>query len=603
MIDAMVHRGPDDEGLYSDPGSGIALGARRLSIIDVADGHQPVHSEDRRIWAVLNGEIYNHPQLRDVLRERGHEFASATDTEVLVHLYEDYGDELVHALDGMYAFAIWDQAERRLLLGRDRFGEKPLFYAENDGGLVFASELTALRRGLASAPAPDAAVMDMYFVLGYVPGENSLLSGVRQLPPATLLRWAEGSSDVELREYWSMPASPKVRKDSIGHLAEEGLELLRDSVRSRLISDVPLGLFLSGGLDSTLLGAIAADQISGALKTFTVGYGVHGIDETEQARRVAAWLGSDHLEVRLSTDELAREAVGVISALDEPNADPALLALNAVAKVARPSITVAIGGEGADELFGGYPRYRWVARGAAAQRYLPRGIAANMEQGLRRLTTGRVARLADVVGPEDTISRNLDWMTAGRRHARPVLYGERLRERVCHDAAIDDAAAIADGSGAGGIVARLMSLDQQRYLPDDVLAKADRATMLTSLEMRSPYLSRRLAEFAASIPATVHTSHGGKAVLRAMAKQLSAGLVTRRAKRAFSVPVAAWLQGPLRQTLQEQAEAGPMVRDGWIDRAGLQKAVSEHLGGVADRSGVLWPILVAGLWMDVEPGR
>jgi asparagine synthase (glutamine-hydrolysing) len=599
MAAAMVHRGPDDEGVYADPDCALSLSARRLSVIDVAGGHQPIGNEDGSVWAVLNGEIYNHASLRDRLRRRGHSFASQTDTEVLVHLYEEYGDSLAHAIEGMYAFAIWDRKARLLTLGRDRFGEKPLFYAELPDRLVFASELTALRAGLPSQPELDPDALDAFFVLGYFPGEGTVFRGIRQLPPATLLRWSPSAPRVQLSPYWSMPSRPARRRETISELADEGAFLLREAVRSRLAADVPVGVFLSGGLDSTLVTSMAAAEASASLKTFTVAYDTGDIGEAQQARATAVQLGSHHHEVILSSADIAGRVGKVMGALDQPNADPALVALHAVAEEARRSVTVAVGGEGADELFGGYPRYRWMQRAAFAERHLSAGLARIGATVIERSLPGRAARLADVLRPVGLAERQLDWVTAGRRHARAQLYGPRLRECLSRDVALEDVASLLSTNGHGGPVGQLMALDQRRYLPDDVLAKADRATMLVSLEMRTPYLSRELAEFSATIPTSTHLADGGKAVLREIARRQPGVSKTRRAKRAFRVPMADWMRGPLLPLMRRVGD-GPLVHDGWIEGSALRTRIEAHATRDSDESAILWPCLAMGLWMGAE---
>jgi asparagine synthase (glutamine-hydrolysing) len=598
MAAALVHRGPDDEGVYVDPDCTFSMAARRLSIIDVAGGHQPISNEDGSVWGVLNGEIYNHAPLRDRLRQRGHRFASQTDTEVLVHLYEEYGEALVDAIEGMYAFAIWDCKARRLTLARDRFGEKPLFYAELADRLVFASELTALRAGLPSQPELDPDSLDAFFVLGYLPGERTIFRQLRQLPAATMLRWSWTSPRAKLSAYWSMPPRSARRRETVSQLADEGAPLLRQAVRSRLAADVPVGVFLSGGLDSTLVASIAAGDMTGRLKTFTVAYDASDVGEAVQARAAAERLGTEHHELVLSSTDVVGRIPGLIGLLDQPNADPALVALHAVAESARREVTVAVGGEGADELFGGYPRYRWISRAALVDGYVPASLARAGAGLVRRFCRNRVRRLADVLEPATLAERNLDWVTAGRRHSRNALYGNRLRERASGNCALEDALALLATNDTRDSTARTMALDQRRYLPDDVLAKADRATMLVSLEMRTPYLSRELAEFSATIPTAVHLANGGKSVLREIARRLPAISNTSRTKRAFRVPMSQWLRGPLAPLLENQLPDGCLVREGWIDSRALRRAVDAHLQGLTDRSELLWPILVAGLWLD-----
>lgn len=605
MAAAMVHRGPDDEGLHVDRRTGVALGARRLSIIDVEGGHQPLSNEDGTVWAVLNGEIYNHPALRRHLRARGHRLATDCDTEVLVHLYEDYGDALVHALEGMFAFAVWDSSRNRLLIGRDRFGEKPLFYAERGGELAFASELTALLAGEGGLDELDPVAVDEFFVFGYVPGARSMVRGVRQLPPAHVLVWEEESRAVAVERYWRTPIHSG--KGAIGwrDLADEMEHLLESSVRSRLLSDVPLGVFLSGGVDSALVAALAARCSSVPIKTFTVGYEEGAVSETEGARRTALLLGADHRDLVLSGKDVATRTVAVLSALDQPIADQALIALHAVAEFARQDVTVAVGGEGADELFGGYPRYRWLARSEEAARRVPTPVLHAGAAAIRRLTRNpRAARLADVVYPQPSVERHIDWVTDGRRHLRKRLYGPALRARVdggrlvreAYETLDDAAAAFPDGTK--GTAELFMLLDQNHWLPGDVLAKADRATMLASLEMRTPYLHREIAELAAAAPAATHISGGGKTLVRELLRRALPNADVGRAKTAFRVPASDWLRGPLSDQLRRQVDRGALCAEGWFDRAAVAQMIDDHVSGRHDRTHVLWPVLTLGLWLD-----
>jgi asparagine synthase (glutamine-hydrolysing) len=605
MAAAMVHRGPDDEGLHVDRRTGVALGARRLSIIDVEGGHQPLSNEDGTVWAVLNGEIYNHPALRRHLRARGHRLATGCDTEVLVHLYEDYGDALVHALEGMFAFAVWDSARSRLLIGRDRFGEKPLFYAERDGELAFASELTALLASEAGLDELDPVAVDEFFVFGYVPGPRSMVRGVRQLPPAHHLVWEAESRTVALQRYWRTPIHSGNGHIARSHLAEELEHLLESSVRSRLLSDVPLGVFLSGGVDSALVAALAARFSSAPIKTFTVGYEEGAVNETADARTTAHLLGAEHRELILSGGDVARSAVAVLSALDQPIADQALIALHAVAEFARQDVTVAVGGEGADELLGGYPRYRWLARSEDAARRVPTPVLEAGAAAIRRLSRSqRVTRLADVVDPQPSVERHIDWVTDRRRHLRERLYGPALRAQVESRRFVretyetfDDAAA-AFPQGTIGTAELFMFLDQNHWLPGDVLAKADRATMSASLEMRTPYLHREIAELAAAAPAATHLSDGGKTLVRELLRRALPNADAGRAKTAFRVPASDWLRGPLSGQLHRQVERGALCSEGWFDRAAVGQMVDDHVSGRHDRTHVLWPVLALGLWLD-----
>ncbi len=603
MNRALRHRGPDDEGVYIDRASGLALGARRLSVIDVAGGHQPLSNEQGDVWAVLNGEIYNHPSLRRRLLERGHRLATGTDTEVLVHLYEEYGDDLVHALEGMFAFALWDERRRRLLLGRDRFGEKPLFYAEHAGALSFASELSALCEGGDVDGGLSAASVDAFFVFGYVPGPDAILRGVRQLPPGHVLTWEPGVQRAAIRAYWSPPSCEPRPAERRSELVAETRRLLEGSVRSRMIADVPLGVFLSGGVDSTLIAALAAQHSTTPIRTFTVGYDVGEVGELDTARATAQALGTDHHELVLTEDDVATRMPALLAGIDQPLADQALPALHAVAELARQEVTVTIGGEGADELFGGYPRYRWLARAARLERHLPPRLGA---LGARALNAsplaGRTRRLSYLLDGRPLLERHLDWVTERRRELRPNLYGPRLADEAGAQRALGDLSARVDGGLGASVPGALMRLDQVHWLVDDVLAKADRAGMLVSLEIRTPYLHRELAEFAASVAPDVHLDDGGKALLRAVLTEVLPGAPGRRPKTAFRVPAAQWLRGPLAPTLARQLAEGALYDEGWIDAGVARGLTADHAAGRHDWSHVLWPLLALGLWLDRRRG-
>jgi asparagine synthase (glutamine-hydrolysing) len=593
MNRALTHRGPDDSGVHVDEATGMALGATRLSIIDVEGGHQPLSNEDGTVWATLNGEVYNHPDLMRRLRERGHRFRTRSDTEVLVHLYEEYGDDLVYALDGMYAFAIWDAARRRLLIARDRFGEKPLFYREAGGTLTWASELSAL---LSGGVEVDDEQLDAYFVLGYVPGPRTLVRGICQLPPGHLLVWEGGRA--RLVPYWR---PLELREESAvdeDELIVEAEQLLRESVRSRLIADVPLGVFLSGGLDSTLVTSFAAEVSSHRVQTFTVGYDVGGVNETHPAARTARAIGTDHHELVLRSSDVLGLAEGLYSRLDQPIADQALLASYAVSRFARERVKVVVGGEGADELFGGYPRYRWLALADRLERLLPPagGRALAAAAGALPLR-GRLQRLEHVLDPQDGFARHLDWVADGRPQLRAELYGPRLRASFGPERLAASLNGVGSADHGAQTVRTFMLLDQVLWLPDDVLAKADRSSMLASLEVRTPFLQPTLAAFAAGIPGRQHIRGGGKRILREVLRRRLPEMRGGRQKTAFRVPAADWLRGPLAETVRRQLD-GPLYAGGWFRPDRVVAMQAEHAAGAADWTRVLWPLMVLAFWME-----
>jgi asparagine synthase (glutamine-hydrolysing) len=602
MCATLRHRGPDDEGVHCDQPTGVTIGARRLSVMDIDGGHQPLCNEDGTVWAAFNGEIYNHRKLREDLRRRGHVFSTSGDTEVLVHLYEEYGEAMVHALEGMFTFAIWDERTRRLLLARDRFGEKPLFLHEQDGELLFASELTALLEVKPQLRELDPYAIDAFFVFAYVPGPGTVVPGVRQLAPGQMLSWERGMGS-SVRSWWSPPERPVQRRDSPASIAAEAKLLFEEAVRTRLVADVPVGVFLSGGADSTLVAAVAAQESSARLQTFTVGYDVGGVNETERARAVAERLGSEHHEVTLTQADVAERAPHVLSRMDQPLGDRATLPLNALSEFARPRVTVALGGEGADELFGGYPRYRWIERARRVQGALPTQALGSLGWALRRSAGwAPAARASKRLAPTPVLERNLDWVTSERRHRRAALYGPRLSE-------LDGARVLGDLSACagelnGGPAARwLMHLDQRHYLPDDVLVKTDRASMLESLELRTVFLHAGLAELAGSLDTSVHLAGSGKALVHQM---LPAGLLAGRRggvrggyrKTAFRVPAAEWLRGPLAPAMQRQLQRGTIYEQGYFDRRAVGRLVEQHATAGCDHSDQLWPLLSLGLWAD-----
>jgi asparagine synthase (glutamine-hydrolysing) len=600
MCATLRHRGPDDEGVHTSQSTGVTIGARRLSIIDIDGGHQPLCNEDGSVWAAFNGEIYNHPKLREDLRRRGHTFTTSGDTEVLVHLYEEYGEAMVHALEGMFTFAIWDERARRLLLARDRFGEKPLFVHEHDGQLLFASELTALLEVKPHLRELDPYALDAFFVFAYVPGPGTIVPGIRQLPPGHLLSWEQADGRTHERGWFSPPERAVARHESFASVAAEAKELFAESVRTRMVADVAVGVFLSGGVDSTLVAVTAAEASSQRLQTFTVGYDAGAVNETARARAVAERLGSEHHEVTLTQADVAERVPRVLAALDQPLADRATVPLNALSEFARPRVTVALGGEGADELFGGYPRYRWLERGRRVQAALPSAAVRPYGELLRHVRRlPRAARAATRLAPTPMLERNVDWMTSGRSHRRETLYGPRLagldRGRVLRDVAARA------GELNGGPAARwLMHLDQRHYLPDDVLVKTDRASMLASLELRSVFLHAGLAELAGSLDTSLHLAGAGKALVHEM---LPDGILPRSRgmryrKKAFRVPAAEWLRGPLAPVMRSQLERGVIFEEGYFDRRAVAELVREHATAACDHSDELWPLLSLGLWAD-----
>ena len=599
MIATLHHDGSADHGVHVDRATGFALGTCRGRVTGGRAG-TPVANEHGDVWAVLDGEIYNRPFLQRHLCDLGHRVDVTTGSEVLVHLYEEYGDELVHAVEGMFSFAIWDERRRRLLLARDRFGEKPLFYLRQAGVLCFASELRALCAGAKVDAELDEVAVDAFFAFGYVPGPGSILKGAHQVPPGHVLTWELASGATEVGPYWSLPSYGPTAAEPKGELVAETQRLLGASVRSRMPAGGPVAILLDGGIGSTLVAALAAADTPTPIRTFAVGYGDRSAGETRAAAAAAAAqaLGADHHELLVSSSNVARSVPGLLAALDQPLADQGLPAVHAVAELARQEVTTAIGGDGADELFGGHARYRRLAAAARLQRYVPPALGARSARALG----GRARRLRHVLTARSALDQHLDWVTERRPALRASLYGPRLVD-VAQRSHADGLRSRAERRLAMSTAGGLMHLDQALWLPDGLLARSGRAGMLASLEIRTPYLHRELAEFTATVSPAVHLADGGNALLRTLLAAVLPAQAAPRHIAACRSPAAQWLRGPLAPVLADQLEAGCLYEEGWMNAGVARFLAVEHADGGRDHSHVLWPLLALGLWLDRQRGH
>jgi asparagine synthase (glutamine-hydrolysing) len=587
MCGAIRHRGPDDEGHLVAPG--VALGMRRLSIIDVAGGMQPIANEDGAVQVVFNGEIYNHRLLQADLERRGHRFATRSDTETLVHLYEDHGDALVQHLRGMFGFAIWDARRERLLLARDRVGIKPLYYWETRDGIAFASEVRSL---LALDRFPrhlDRRAVAYYLSLGYVPEPLSVFAGVKKLPPGHTLAWERGRGAVVTR-YWT-PVRPEARLGE-REAVEELRRLLADSVGCHLESEVPLGAFLSGGIDSSTVVAEMARQMDRPVKTFSIGFEEPEFNEAPHAAAVAAAIGTDHTEliVRPDAEALIDE---VVRAFDEPFADSSALPTFLVSQLARREVTVALSGDGGDELFGGYTRYLELLR----RRELAGPVRQLVGRAARRLPHGAPGRnrLVD-------LSRTLRGRYAATV-AAPLAVDEgglALPEVAAAGARSLDAlvAPWFDEARDRDFAAQMTIVDLQSYLPGDILTKVDRMSMAVSLEARVPLLDHHVVEFAVSLPSALKVRDGtGKWILREAIRDLVPPAVLSKRKQGFGVPLRMWFRGELRHRVEALLRPDSPIYE-YVDRAAVARVAAEHRSGRRDHSPTLWRLLVLDGWMD-----
>ena len=601
MCERMVHRGPDSEGLFVT--NGVALGMRRLAIIDLVTGEQPAFNEDKSVAVILNGEIYNYRELRDDLEKRGHAFRSASDTEVLPHLYEEYGDDMLRELNGMFAFALWDSRRRRLLIGRDRFGEKPLYWGVFDNTLLFASEPKVLLAHPAVKPALNLQALRYYLSFDYVPAPLSIYEGINKLPAAHKLVLEDGRVDVD--RYWRLSYKTAQPVPSENEAADHLRELLADAVRMRLVSDVPLGVLLSGGVDSSSVAAFAVRASTEPVKTFSISFAEASFDESAYARGVAKFLGTDHHEERLSAN-LAANLVSEIGAwMDEPFSDPSLVPTYLLSRFTRKHVTVALGGDGGDEIFAGYPMYAGLRWGEFYQS-LPPTLRARVIEPLVRMLPVKTKNLSFdykalrfVTGAQyDAVARHHVWFGS--------FTPEEQTDLLTPDAlATSDgeiyaqARQLADECDNEDLVTRMQSVDTRLYLAEDILTKVDRASMAVSLEVRAPFLDPRVAEFAASLPPNYKLrGHKTKYILKKAVHELLPPFVTKRGKKGFGVPVAEWLKLNLRPLARDLLSPERVRRAGVFNPAYITRLQDEHERGVANHRKLLWTLLMFELWHE-----
>ena len=601
MCDRMVHRGPDSEGYLLD--DGIALGMRRLAIIDLLTGEQPAFNEDHSIAVILNGEIYNYRELRADLENRGHTFRSASDTEILPHLYEEYGREMVQHLNGMFAFALWDDKRRRLFIARDRFGEKPLYWGVFDQTLLFASEPKVLLAHPAVRPDLNLNALRQYLSFDYVPAPLSIYEGISKLPAAHTLTLENGRIKVD--RYWRLSYKTCEPVPSVKEAADELRRLLADSVRMRLVSDVPLGVLLSGGIDSSMVAALAVQAASETVKTFSISFAESSFDESPYARAVAKFLGTDHHEERFSAS-LAANLVGEIGSwMDEPISDPSVVPTYLLSRFTRKHVTVALGGDGGDEIFAGYPMYfghRMARAFLSVPRVMRRSLIEPMVNLLpvktKNLSFDYRARRFITASHYDEVARHHVWFGSFTPDDQDVLLSDEVK-RVSDGDIYRDARRIFAECDSNDLTECMQSLDTQLYLAEDILTKVDRASMAVSLEVRAPYLDLRVAEFAASLPSR-YKLHGytSKYILKRAAKGLVPPFVWRRGKKGFGVPFAQWLKAELRPMARDLLSAERLRRGGLFNPEYVARLQDEHERGVANHRKLLWTLLSFELWRE-----
>jgi asparagine synthase (glutamine-hydrolysing) len=634
MCETIVHRGPDSEGLWIDDRA--ALGMRRLSIIDLKTGDQPVFSCDRSVIVMMNGELYNYREVRADLEKRGHRFTTNSDTEILPHLYEEYGEALVDHVNGMFAFSLWDTRAKKLIIARDRFGEKPLYYGLFDGKLIWASEPKALLAHPSVHPELDLNALRRYISFDYVPAPMSIYKGISKLPAAHMLVVDNG--EIRTRKYWDLSwtaaavqssppseggvaafrgrggsltgnggvhAKSQGRKEEFEEKADELRDLLSDAVRMRLVSDVPLGILLSGGIDSSTVAAFATQHATERVKTFSIGFEEDSFDESKYARRVAKHLDTEHYEEKLSATTAGDLISEIGTWLDEPMSDGSLIPTYLLARFVRKHVTVALGGDGGDELFAGYPMY--YAHGVAA-RYnsIPAFIRAGLIEPVinalpvstSNLSFDYKAKRFVRAAKYDDVRRHHSWFGSFSIDQHDKLFTKDVLAKTEADI-YRGVRELVDGSDARSVVERMQYADINYYLAEDILTKVDRAAMAVSLETRAPFLDPRVAQFAASIPVEykLRGKHG-KVILKEAMKDLLPHDILHRPKKGFGIPIAEWLKGRLNSLMHDMLAPERLTSQGLFNADYVQRLIREHETGAASHHKELWTLLVFQLWLD-----
>jgi len=598
MMDALYHRGPDDEGIYVD--ARAVLGHRRLSIIDLNTGHQPISNEDGTIWIVYNGEIYNFRELKEQLAQGGHVFSTNTDTEVIVHLYEQYGEECVSRLRGMFAFAIWDQRKQRLFLARDRVGIKPLYYVVTGDSLIFASEIKALLVDPSVKREVDSEVIDIFLTHLYIPGSDTLIRGIKRVPPGHYLIFENGK--VKLNQYWDLQFANNSRNGNAKLAAEELTDLLRKTIEDHMISDVPVGILLSGGVDSTGVLSFVVEQNDREVKTFTIGFdGEQFEDERVYARIAAQRFRSEHHEMTITPRDFLEFLPNYVWHMEEPVCEPPAVALYYVSKMAREHVKVLLSGEGGDEAFGGYQNYRnmlWLER--------LKQMGQTWQGVGKRIFSecARVSRLRRFEKYSFMMNAPLEdyyySRTAGPfsffNRSKPEMYSKEFGEKVRNGCSTRYVHALFAHMAGKPLLDKMLYVDTKTWLPDDLLIKADKITMANSLELRVPLLDHRLLEFAAGLPASYKVRNfTTKYILkRALDGRIPEEIVNRR-KTGFPIPVESWFKNELKDFVRGILTDRRTLERGYFDKSFLQALIDDSSRS-GDHVPEMFCLLTLELW-------
>ena len=607
FIDAMcrtiVHRGPDEQGIYVQ--GHVGLGSRRLSIIDLEGGKQPVHNENKTILIVSNGEIYNYPALTRMLEQKGHRFYTRSDTETIIHAYEEFGDDFLHHLNGMFAFALWDARRQRLVLARDRIGIKPLYYTFHDNTLIFASELKAILTYPHMECKVDLVALNEYLSYEYVPAPRTIFSDIFKLPPGHALSFCEGEK--EIWQYWDidLARSETIQPKEPVEYESEVLAVLREVVRQEMVSDVPIGVLLSGGIDSSGVAALMVESTNEEVQSFSIGFDDPSFDESHHARQVARYLGTKHRELTLTPGEMLDLIPAIAEFLDEPFGDSSFIPTYLLAKFAREHVKVALGGDGGDELFAGYSTlqahrlmeyYERLLPGVIRNQLVP-WVVERLPVSLDNISFDFKARRFISGRDTPTIERHHLWLGSFTPTQKLQLLQNwaQLKEKEPYQTAVEHLQA----SRAQELINQVLYCDMKLYLEGDILTKVDRASMANSLEVRVPLLNNLLVEYMTAIPHELKLHRmTRKYIMRKALRGLVPDHILRRGKKGFNIPVAKWLFGPLRPLAEEMFSQVRLERQGFFQPAYVRGLLEDHLAGRQDNRKLLWTLLVFQLWHE-----
>lgn len=589
MRDLQVHRGPDDKGLFIH--KNVGLGHRRLSIIDLCGGHQPMTNEDGNLWIVYNGEIYNFKQIREELVKRGHIFKTNSDTEVILHLYEEKGPDCVKELNGMFAFAIWDKRKKELFLARDRMGIKPLYYVETEDGFAFSSEIKSLfQSGIIHAECNDEAIVE-YFVFRDVSGQNTLFRGIKSLLPGHTLLFKEKC--ITINQYWSVFSEKENEEVSLNYAEEELSHLIQDAIKIRLMSEVPLGTFCSGGIDSSLVTAIAAQQVNHPINTFSVGFYEKDYDESPYAKIVSEQYGTNHHTIKLNNKEFCELLPRMIWQNDEPLNFANSIQIYAISKLAKEHVTVVLTGEGADELFAGYPRY-YIPKILEWYNHFPFFLKKLMVRGSSFFKDHRIGKLKyySRFSMEDVILYNSSFLKKDfilEILPNCTFEGFLFREE-----------SLAKGSSLRyDPITNVSILDQQNYLLS-ILNRQDKMSMAASIESRVPFLDHRIVELSNKLPSDHKINRfQTKVILKKIARRYLPEEIVNRKKSGFGVPLGRWLREPGGMCKTLDALSNDLNIADYFEKRLLEKNVSEHKSGMKDHSELLWAVINFQMWRRI----